>query len=111
MGVLGLLVYALLTVGTLSAAAFRVLGGVRASSQRISYEVAMALSLLSLLVLGRSFVLVGGFGLCSLFLSGWAVCVLAESNRAPLDFAEGESELIRGFNLETGGIVFTLLFL
>jgi len=37
--------------------------------------------------------------------------VLAESNRAPIDFAEGESELIRGFNLETGGVVFTLLFL
>jgi len=39
------------------------------------------------------------------------VCVLAESNRAPVDFAEGESELISGFNLETGGVVFTLLFL
>jgi NADH-ubiquinone oxidoreductase chain 1 len=111
LGVLGLLVYALLTVGTLSAAAFSVLGGVRASSQSISYEVAMALSLLGLLVLGRSFVLAGGFGLCRLFLSGWAVCVLAESNRAPIDFAEGESELISGFNLETGGVVFTLLFL
>jgi len=111
MGVLGLLVYALLTVGTLSAAAFRVIGGVRASSQSISYEVAMALSLLGLLVLGRSFVLIGGFGLCRLFVTGWAVCVLAESNRAPVDFAEGESELIRGFNLETGGVVFTLLFL
>jgi len=111
MGVLGLLVYALLTVGALSAAAFSVLGGVRASSQSISYEVAMALSLLGLLVLGGSFVLVGGFGLCRLFVSGWAVCVLAESNRAPVDFAEGESELIRGFNLETGGVVFTLLFL
>lgn len=110
-GVLGLLVYALLTVGTLSAAAFRVLGGVRASSQSISYEVAIALSLLGLLVLGGSFVLVGGFGLCSLFVSGWAICVLAESNRAPFDFAEGERELIRGFNLETGGIVFTALFL
>jgi len=70
MGVLGLLVYALLTVGTLSAAAFRVLGGVRASSQSIRYEVAIALSLLGLLVLGGSFVLVGGFGLCRLFLGG-----------------------------------------
>jgi NADH-quinone oxidoreductase subunit H len=70
MGVLGLLVYALLTVGVLSAAAFRVLGGVRASSQSISYEVAMALALLRLLVLGGSFVLAGGFRLSCLFVGG-----------------------------------------
>jgi NADH:ubiquinone oxidoreductase subunit H len=70
LGVLGLLVYALLTVGALSAAAFRVIGGVRASSQSIRYEVAIALSLLGLLVLGRSFVLAGGYGLCRMFVLG-----------------------------------------
>ena len=41
----------------------------------------------------------------------WVPLVIAESNRAPFDFAEGERELVRGFKVEYGGILFSLLFL
>merc|ERR1719228_2030172 len=37
--------------------------------------------------------------------------IIAETNRAPFDFAEGESELVRGYNIEYGSILFTIIFL
>jgi len=109
--VLGLLVYSTLLVGVLSEASFRILGGIRAASQSIRYEVVFSVVIIGLLIIGGTFVLraahSGGWVFFVLFV--W--CLLAETNRAPLDFSEGERELIRGFNLETGGVIFTLLFL
>jgi len=89
-------------------------------AQTISYEVRMALIFLSLIVACGSysfyavlraqeivwFVVV----FYPVFLC-WAVSSLAETNRTPFDFAEGESELVSGFNIEYGRGAFALLFL
>jgi len=60
LGVLGLLVYSTLLVGVLSEASFSVLGGVRAASQSIRYEVVFSVVIISLLIIGGSFVLRAG---------------------------------------------------
>lgn len=96
------------------------LGALRAVAQTISYEIRMALILLFSLCLGGSFNLgfIGGHQawvwFCFLFLPlgiVWFVTTLAETNRAPFDFAEGESELVSGFNVEYSGGTFALIFI
>jgi NADH-ubiquinone oxidoreductase chain 1 len=98
---------------------FSFLGGIRASAQIISYEVILSF-LLSLrflffynlrffdleekIILDRWVSLIGILRLIMLV-------VLAETNRAPFDLTEGESELVRGFNTEFSSTLFVLLFL
>lgn len=89
-------------------------------AQTISYEVRIALIFLSLVILGGSYYfadLVGCqeniwfiFVFYPIFLC-WVASALAETNRTPFDFAEGESELVSGFNIEYGSGGFALLFL
>nr|YP_010250880.1 NADH dehydrogenase subunit 1 [Faughnia haani]QTV76814.1 NADH dehydrogenase subunit 1 [Faughnia haani] len=113
-------VYTLMGAGWSSNSKYALLGSLRAVSQTISYEVSLALILLSFIFL------VGGFNLnlftnfqsecwlvlLSLPLAGvWFVSCLAETNRTPFDFAEGESELVSGFNVEYSGGGFALIFL
>ena len=117
---MGLGVYPVIGAGWASNSKYAILGCLRAVAQTISYEVRLALILLGILFL------VGGLDL-SLFrefqrftwfiiigrpLGGlWFVSFLAESHRTPFDFAEGESELVSGFNTEYAGGGFALLFI
>lgn len=113
-------VYTLLGRGWSSNSNYALLGAIRGVAQTISYEVAMALLLLSgIFVIGGykledfivnqeyySFI----FLIFPIFLI-WFSSSLAETNRTPFDFAEGESELVSGFNIEYGRGGFALLFL
>jgi len=113
-------VYTVLSAGWSSNSKYALLGGLRAVAQTISYEVRLALILLSFIFL------VGGFNLWDFFeiqyyvwlivpffpLSlAWLSRCLAEVNRTPFDFAEGESELVSGFNVEYRSGGFALIFI
>nr|YP_010032722.1 NADH dehydrogenase subunit 1 [Dermestes lardarius]QOW08043.1 NADH dehydrogenase subunit 1 [Dermestes lardarius] len=113
-------VYTIMISGWSSNSNYSLLGGIRSVAQTISYEVSLALILLSFLFLTNSFSL---FSFCEfqeniwfLFLCFplclmWLVSGLAETNRTPFDFAEGESELVSGFNVEYSSGGFALIFL
>nr|YP_009108156.1 NADH dehydrogenase subunit 1 [Panopea globosa]AIU56065.1 NADH dehydrogenase subunit 1 [Panopea globosa] len=111
-------VYGVLLVGWSCNSQYGLLGAMRAVAQSISYEVSMSTLLFCPLVY------VGGFSLGLLRESGfsygfiimevtlmWLISVLAETNRAPFDFVEGESELVSGYNVEFGGAGFALIAL
>nr|AVN68034.1 NADH dehydrogenase subunit 1 [Balta sp. Cairns, Australia] len=113
-------VYTLMIAGWSSNSNYSLLGGLRAVAQTISYEVSLALILLSFVFLVGSYNLLDFYyyqysfwffwiflPLCML----WFVSCLAETNRTPFDFAEGESELVSGFNIEYSGGGFALIFL
>nr|QOL00724.1 NADH dehydrogenase subunit 1 [Oxya adentata] len=113
-------VYTLMIAGWSSNSNYSLLGSLRSVAQTISYEVSLALILLSLVVLISSFNILDFMNFqfyCwfiifsfPLALSFFGSC-LAEINRTPFDFAEGESELVSGFNIEYGAGGFTLIFL
>lgn len=113
-------VYGTLLAGWASNSKYALLGSLRAIAQTISYEIRMALILLFPLFLIGSFRFVeiaeGQRVLWLIFLILpaallWFVTCIAETNRAPFDFAEGESELVSGFNIEYGRVGFALIFL
>nr|YP_010046711.1 NADH dehydrogenase subunit 1 [Toxorhynchites speciosus]QPJ78655.1 NADH dehydrogenase subunit 1 [Toxorhynchites speciosus] len=113
-------VYTVMIAGWSSNSNYALLGGLRAVAQTISYEVSLALILLSLIFL------VGSYNFLNFFLFQkyiwfiifcyplslvWFASCLAETNRTPFDFAEGESELVSGFNVEYSSGGFALIFL
>nr|WMC21049.1 NADH dehydrogenase subunit 1 [Chtenopteryx sicula] len=113
-------VYSVMGAGWFSNSKYALLGSVRAVAQSISYEVSMSLILLSCLVLVGSMMLslimkyqvfVWIFIVNFFMLIMWFVSCVAETHRAPFDFAEGESELVSGFNIEYGGVGFAVLFM
>nr|UOF70256.1 NADH dehydrogenase subunit 1 [Tropostreptus sigmatospinus]UOF70503.1 NADH dehydrogenase subunit 1 [Tropostreptus sigmatospinus] len=113
-------VYTLFGSGWSSNSKYALLGALRGVAQTISYEVSIALILLGVVIMSLSydltiimshqhlvwFVLL----LLPLFYI-WFISGLAELNRTPFDFAEGESELVSGFNVEYSGGGFALLFM
>nr|UPL66010.1 NADH dehydrogenase subunit 1 [Embiophila sp.] len=116
----GIAVYGVLLSGWSSNSSYAFLGALRSVAQIISYEVSMALIIISLLFLIGSYNLI----MFSLYQNYvwfllfsfplyvcWLISILAETNRAPFDFAEGESELVSGFNVEysSGGFAFIFL--
>nr|YP_009258827.1 NADH dehydrogenase subunit 1 [Aneurus sublobatus]AFI54692.1 NADH dehydrogenase subunit 1 [Aneurus sublobatus] len=116
----GLGVYGILIAGWSSNSVFSLLGSMRAVAQTISYEVCMSLLLICLVLFIVSFNFIDYvlfqrlvwfmFFSLPLFFCWFSSC-LAETNRSPFDFAEGESELVSGFNTEYGGVGFVFIFL
>nr|YP_009512542.1 NADH dehydrogenase subunit 1 [Parum colligata]AXJ93096.1 NADH dehydrogenase subunit 1 [Parum colligata] len=113
-------VYTVMIAGWSSNSNYSLLGGLRAVAQTISYEVSMALILMS------SIIMIMGFNLMMFYFYqkmiwmmifmiplclSWISSMLAETNRTPFDFAEGESELVSGFNIEYSSGGFALIFL
>nr|UBN08815.1 NADH dehydrogenase subunit 1 [Neogeoscapheus dahmsi] len=120
LGCTSLGVYTVMVAGWSSNSNYSLLGGLRAVAQTISYEVSLALILLSFVFLVSSYNLINfyyfqnylwlGFVMFPLVLI-WFISCLAETNRTPFDFAEGESELVSGFNIEYSSGGFALIFL
>nr|WNH18448.1 NADH dehydrogenase subunit 1 [Mustelus canis] len=115
-----LTVYTILGSGWASNSKYALMGALRAVAQTISYEVSLGLILLSMIVLAGGFtlhtfnttqetiwLLIPGWPLALM----WYISTLAETNRAPFDLTEGESELVSGFNIEYAGGPFALFFL
>nr|YP_009740796.1 NADH dehydrogenase subunit 1 [Ruidocollaris convexipennis]QID03784.1 NADH dehydrogenase subunit 1 [Ruidocollaris convexipennis] len=113
-------VYTIMIAGWSSNSNYALLGGLRAVAQTISYEVSLALILLSFVLLIEGYCVMEfiylqvnswfvfiGFPL----VLAWFASSLAETNRTPFDFAEGESELVSGFNVEYSGGGFALIFM
>nr|AFX67691.1 NADH dehydrogenase subunit 1 [Iriatherina werneri] len=115
-----LTVYTVLGSGWASNSKYALIGALRAVAQTISYEVSLGLILLSTIIFAGGFTL-QTFNVAQetiwLIIPAWPLAVmwyistLAETNRAPFDLTEGESELVSGFNVEYAGGPFALFFL
>nr|YP_009107693.1 NADH dehydrogenase subunit 1 [Hesperiphona vespertina]AIU44920.1 NADH dehydrogenase subunit 1 [Hesperiphona vespertina] len=115
-----LAVYSILWSGWASNSKYALIGALRAVAQTISYEVTLAIILLSVVLLSGNYTLntlaVTQEPLYLIFSCWplammWYVSTLAETNRAPFDLTEGESELVSGFNVEYAAGPFALFFL
>nr|WIF29563.1 NADH dehydrogenase subunit 1 [Neotetracus sinensis] len=120
LAVSSLSVYSILWSGWASNSKYALIGALRAVAQTISYEVTLAIILISIILFS------GSFNMVSLITSQefiwliipswpmtmmWFISTLAETNRSPFDLTEGESELVSGFNVEYAAGPFALFFL
>nr|BDQ43678.1 NADH dehydrogenase subunit 1 [Metaphire tosaensis] len=110
-------VYSTFVAGWSSNSKYALLGALRGVAQTISYEVSMSLILLSALVLlmTMDFTKMTSYSWILMMLMPltviWFITNLAETNRTPFDFAEGESELVSGFNIEYSSGLFAMIFM
>nr|YP_133777.1 NADH dehydrogenase subunit 1 [Urechis caupo]AAT12186.1 NADH dehydrogenase subunit 1 [Urechis caupo] len=112
-------VYPTLGAGWTSNSKYALLGSLRSVAQTISYEVSMTLILLAMLLILQTFsfnaIIMTQMSWPLLMIPPltviWFITNLAETNRAPFDFAEGESEIVSGFNVEYGSGGFALIFM
>lgn len=121
-------VYGVIIAGWASNSKYAFLGAMRSSAQSISYEIAMGAALVAVVMVSGSMNfsdiveaqskgIAGG----SIFSWNWLplfplfivylISAVAETNRAPFDVAEGESEIVAGFHVEYSGFAFALFFL
>nr|CAA56608.1 NADH1 [Arbacia lixula] len=120
LGLSSLSVYAILGSGWASNSKYSLIGAIRAVAQTISYEISLALIFVSIILLVSSFNLIyivtaGEFSWFSMsclpLFYIWLVSTLAETNRAPFDLTEGESEIVSAINVEYAGGPFALFFI
>jgi NADH-quinone oxidoreductase subunit H len=116
-------VYGVIVAGWASNSKYAFLGAMRSAAQIVSYEIAMGFALVGVLMASQSLNLIdivkgqeGGFWhwyflpLFPLFMV-YLIAGVAETNRAPFDVAEGESEIVAGFHVEYSGMAFAVFFL
>ena len=121
LAILSVGIFGVLLSGWSSSSKYAFLGSIRAVAQMISYEVSLSIILMGLIIssgsLNLSFIFsiqafVGYFLLPIWPLAFiYFVSMLAETNRAPFDLSEGESELVSGYNVEYSSMAFALFFL
>nr|YP_009735140.1 NADH dehydrogenase subunit 1 [Acropyga kinomurai]QBG38627.1 NADH dehydrogenase subunit 1 [Acropyga kinomurai] len=112
--------YLIILIGWSANSVYSMMGAIRSVSQMLSYEVSFILIIFSLMLMGESYSLVDLlkfqkniwflFLVYPLFLL-YFISIMVEMNRSPMDFIEGESELVSGFNIEYFSGSFTLIFL
>jgi NADH-quinone oxidoreductase subunit H len=118
-------VYGVVIAGWASNSKYAFLGALRSAAQIVSYEIAMGFALVTVLMMSHSLNLVdivkaqqGDLGflqwnwipLFPMFVV-YVIAGTAETNRAPFDVAEGESEIVAGFHVEYSGMAFAIFFL
>ena len=116
-------VYGVILAGWATNSKYAFLGAMRSAAQIVAYEIAMGFALVGVLMAGGSLNLgdivakqAGGLShwflvpLFPLFIVYW-ISGIAETNRAPFDVAEGESEIVAGFHVEYSGVAFAIFFL
>lgn len=116
-------VYGIIIAGWASNSKYAFIGGLRSASQIVSYEIAMGFTLVGVLLIAQTMNLgeivqkqAGGvhqwfiWPLFPLAVIYW-ICGVAETNRAPFDLPEGESEIVAGFHVEYAGAAFAVFFL
>ncbi len=128
-----LAVYGIIVASWASNNKYSMLGGLRSTAQMISYELAMGLSLLALImhfnsvdlmeiaysqiaplsILGKEVPLLPNWGIFQQPLAAliFVVAAFAETNRLPFDLPEGEAEIVAGYHLEYGGMKWSLFFM
>lgn len=116
-------VYGVIIAGWASNSKYALLGALRSAAQVVSYEIAMGFTFVGVIMASKSMnlsdIVLAQSGsvlhwywlpMFPLFVIYW-ISAVAETNRAPFDVAEGESEIVAGFHVEYGGFAFALFFL
>nr|UUJ37701.1 NADH dehydrogenase subunit 1 [Potamilus streckersoni] len=112
--------YSAILAGWCTNSKYALIGAMRTMAQSISYEIPMILTMiffsaishtLDLSALSEKSHLSFKWSLMTPMTLTWLVILLAETNRTPFDFSEGESELVSGFNVEYSGMKFSALFM